>query len=152
MCKIRKKFTIEKVNPAKKLIFLAGLTLVELVIVIVIVGIIAGFVIPGYLGVRQRAEGRGASALLRLVQTAEKVRHLESSLYIACTGYAACNTALDLDLPDDDGWVYAVVCAGGDCSTATDFTATAVNDDGTCTYSITKDTAMTSSAGCIYEL
>ena len=143
-----------KTIPAKKLGFLAGLTLLELVVVMVLIGIIAGFTIPGYLGVKRRAEQRGASTQLTLIHTAEKVRHLESGNYRDCAGYVACNdpdptVGLNLDLPRD-GWTYAVVCAGGDCSTATDFTATAVNSAGTCTYSITKDTDMNSSAGCIY--
>jgi len=125
-----------------------SLTLLELVIVVIIVGIIATFAIPGYLGVRQRAEGRQASTQLRLIHTAEKVEFLESDLYAACNGFTACNTALDLDLPDD-GWVYKVVCAGGNCTTATDFTATAAKDG--CTYTMTKNSSKPAAAGCTYQ-
>jgi len=123
--------------------FKKGFTLLELVLVVTIVGIIVTFAIPGYLGVRQRAEGRQASTQLKLIQTTEKIRHLESDNYVVCNGFAACNTALNLDLPDDT-WVYRVVCAGG-CDN--NFTATAIKDG--CTYSIAKDTVMTS-AGCVY--
>ena len=115
--------------------FKKGFTLLELMLVVIIVGIIATFAIPGYLGVRQRAEGRQASTQLRLIHTAEKLKHLEEDLYTACAGFAACNTALNLDLPDD-GWTYGVVCTGG-C--ANDFTATAVNSAGTCKYEIRRN-------------
>ena len=66
---------------------------------------------------------------------------------MACSGFAACNTALNLDLPDDD-WTYTVVCTGG-CDA--DFTATAINSADTCTYTITKDTPMIGSAGCTFD-
>ncbi len=124
-----------------------SLSLLELIIAIVIVGIIASFAIPGYLGVKQRAEGRGASTLLKLIHAAEKVYELESVDYIPCAGFGPCNTLLNLDLPEDE-WTYNVACLGG-CGN--DFRATAVNDAGTCTYSITKDTDMTSTGGCVYH-
>jgi len=121
-----------------------SLTLIELVIVIIIVGIIATFAIPGYLGVRKRAEGRQASTQARLIHTAEKIEHLESDNYAACAGYVACNSTLDLDLPGD-GWTYGVVCTGG-C--ANDFTVTAAKDG--CTYTMTKDSSKPAAAGCTY--
>lgn len=121
-----------------------SLTLLELIIVVVIVAVIASFAIPGYMGVRQRAEGRGSSTLLKLIHAAEKVRHLESGLYIACAGYGVCNPALDLDLPDD-GWTYGVACVGG-C--ANNFSATAAK--GGCTYTMTKTSQKPTPAGCIY--
>jgi len=121
-----------------------GFTLLELILVVVIVGIIATFAIPGYLGVRQRAEGRQASTQLRLIHTAEKIEHLESDLYAACAGYTACNSALDLDLPDDE-WAYRVVCVGG-CGN--NFTATAAKDG--CTYTMTKDSSKPAAVGCTY--
>jgi len=124
--------------------FKKSFTLLEVILVVVIAGIIATFAIPGYLGVRQRAEGRQASTQLSLIHTAEKVEFLENDLYAACNGFAACNTALDLDLPDDT-WTYSVVCLGG-CGN--DFTATAAK--GGCTYTITKDLAKPNSAGCVY--
>ena len=126
--------------------FKKSFTLLELMLVVVIVGILATFAIPGYLGVKQRAEGRQASTQLKLIHTTEKIEFLENDLYLACDGFAACNTALDLDLPDDT-WIYSVICSGG-CNN--DFTARAVNSTGTCAYSITKDTAMVGTAGCVY--
>ena len=121
-----------------------GFTLLELILVVIIVSIIVTFAIPGYLGVRQRAEGRQASTQLRLIHTDEKIEFLENDLYVACTGFAACNTALDLDLPNDT-WAYRVVCTGG-C--ANDFTATAIK--GGCTYTMTRASSKPASAGCVY--
>ena len=122
-------------------------TLVELILVIIVVGIIATFAIPGFFGLKQRAEGRQASAQLRLIHTAEKIKHLESDFYVECDDFAACNTVLDLDLPDDT-WIYYVVCVG-DC--ADDFETTTTNSAGTCTYTMTKDSANPSGAGCVYN-
>jgi len=129
-----------------------GFTLLELMLVVIIVGIIATFAIPGYLGVKQRAEGRQASTQLKLIHTAEKIEFLENDLYVACNNTANCNSSvigLDLDLPVDN-WVYSVACAGG-CTN--DFKALARNGNGTgpCTYSITKDTLMQKTVGCVYS-
>jgi len=126
-------------------------TLLELIIVVVVIGIIAGFAIPGYFGVKGRADQRAAVTQLTLIHTAEKVRHLESGKYRDCAGYIACNDpdpaiGLNLDLPND-GWVYTVICEGGDCDTATNFTATA--EKGDCTYTMTKDTSADS--GCVFS-
>jgi len=122
----------------------ACFTLLELVTVVVIIGIIASIGAGYYRGVRQRAGGRQASTQLRLIHTAERIKFLENYLYVPCSGFSACYTALDLDLPDD-GWAYDVVCTGG-CGN--DFTATAVKD--TCTYTITEDPSMAATAGCVY--
>ncbi|MCK4912531.1 MAG: prepilin-type N-terminal cleavage/methylation domain-containing protein [Candidatus Omnitrophica bacterium] len=123
-------------------------TLLELMLVVVILGILATFVVPGYLGVKRRAEGRGSSTQLRMLHAAQKVNHLEEELYIACNGFAACNTALDLDLPDD-GWAYRAVCIGG-C--ANGFLARATDTSGSgCVYTITQlITVPTTGASCVF--
>ncbi len=126
-------------------------TLLELMLVVVIVGIIATFAIPGYLGVRQRAEQRQASTQLRLIQTAEKVIFLEQNAYRACTfplpaAPAAfnCNVRLNLDLPND-GWNYRVTNIAGP-----DFIATAVGP-GTCSYGMSRNTADPTPLGvCVF--
>ena len=134
---------------------LTGFTLLELMLVVVIVGIIATFAIPGYLGVRQRAEGRQASTQLRLIHTAEKVIFLEENAYRACTfplpaAPAAfnCNVRLNLDLPDD-GWTYTVTLVGPN-----NFVATAVRAVGAswCVYNIDKNMDVPNfSPACVYH-
>ncbi len=124
-----------------------GFTLLELMLVVVIVGIIATFAIPGYFGVRQRAEGRQASTQLKLIHTAEKIKFLENDLYVACVDYVACNDSingLDLDLPDD-GWDYLVTVAGATFTA----TATATNPVG-CSYTMDQASPAITSAGCVY--
>jgi type II secretory pathway pseudopilin PulG len=110
----------------------------------VIIGIIAAFATPGYLGAKQRAEQRQAATQVRLIYTAEKVRFLESDRYALCTGYVSCNNALNLDLPDD-GWAYKVTTS----SSKLNFKVSA--SKGGCTYSMTESsTKPTASAGCVY--
>ena len=69
----KKSFTPLEVSSLKRgrPKLLTGFTLLELMLVVVIVGIIATFAIPGYLGVKQRAEGRQAARQLKLIQDAE---------------------------------------------------------------------------------
>jgi len=130
--------------------FKKGFTLLELMLVVVIVGIIATFAIPGYIGVRRRAEGRQSSTQLRLIHAAEKIEMLEENAFVGCAGFAACNTALDLELPND-GWTYNVVCTGG-CGN--DFTATATDAGGSgCVYSITRNLLdPTDTANCVFQI
>ena len=124
-----------------------GFTLLELMLVVIIVGIIATFAIPGYFGVKQRAEGRQASTQLRLIHTAEKIKFLENDLFVPCIGFVACNdpiNGLDLDLPDD-GWTYSVSVAGSTFSA----TAVATNPVG-CKYTMTQASSAITPAGCVY--
>lgn len=134
-----------KAYPAKKNGFLAGLTLLELIIVVVVIAIIAGFTIPGYFEVRRKAEQRGAVTQIRLIHTAERVRHLESGNYFLCSKDQSvpvdtCSSNLNLDLPDD-GWIYAVTLVA-------DFTATATKDG--CTYTMRKTDSKPTGVGCIF--
>ena len=125
-------------------------TLLELMLVVAIVGILATFAVPGYLGSRRRAEGRQASRQLKLLQDAEKLQFLEENAYAACagiTGAGSCNTILELELPND-GWAYKVILAGG----TNGFVATASKGVGLCVYTITANMAKPNfSAACLYK-
>ena len=125
-----------------------GFTLMELIIVVVVIGILAGIGMPFYQKTLNGAKGREAVSQLRLLQAAEKVEKLESEKYLACSGYAACNTALGLDLPND-GWFYGV-----DRVTAGNFRARAIMSmsGGICTYTINAtQTDPSSSSACVYK-
>ncbi|MFH1519319.1 MAG: prepilin-type N-terminal cleavage/methylation domain-containing protein [Candidatus Omnitrophota bacterium] len=125
-----------------------ALSLIELIIVLIVVGIIAGLGTPFYRKAVDRAKSRGSVAQLRLIQAAENMYKLMEKSYLGCSGYAACNTALNIDLPDD-GWTYEI-----DQVTGTNFRGRASMSmpDGTCTYTI--DAAQINPSYnqyCVYE-
>lgn len=124
-------------------------TLAELLIVAVVIAVLSSIAIPLYFRAVEQARGRSAVAQLMLIQSAEKIEELEENAYVGCVGVAACNLALDIDLPADN-WQYQVVLiAGGD------FRATASRvipaGGGTCTYTVTRATLIpTRTASCIF--
>ncbi len=125
-----------------------SLSLMELIIVLIVVAIIAGLGTPFYRKAVDSAKGRGTVAQLRLIQAAENMYKLREKGYLGCSGYAACNTALNIDLPDD-GWTYEI-----DQVTGTDFRgrASMLLPDGTCTYTINASQIDPSyTAACVYE-
>ena len=148
----KKSFTPLEVSSLKRgrPKLLTGFTLLELMLVVVIVGIIATFAIPGYLGVKQRAEGRQAARQLKLIQDAEKIQFLEEDTYVACNGIVgpgSCSIRLELELPDD-GWNYTVILAGG----AGGFVATASKGVGLCAYNINANMAKPNfNPACLYK-
>ncbi len=102
-----------------------ALTMIELLIVVVIIGVIATFAMPAYKKAKEKAVDKEAQTLLRLIKAAEDMYRLESTEYKGCGDTAGCNTLLSLDLPVGPNWVYKV-----DSSTATTFTGTATGDKG----------------------
>lgn len=86
-----------------------AMTLMELIIVIVILGILSMAGVVGYRRTVLAARDREAQAMLRLITHAEDVRRLETNNYIACGSTANCNTLLRLSLPVGLVWNYTVV-------------------------------------------
>ncbi len=90
-----------------------AMTLMEIIIVIVLIGILSSAGVVGYRQTVLNARNREAQAMLRLITHAEDVWRVETNNYIACANTAACNTTLRLNLPDpaaaDTVWVYSVV-------------------------------------------
>ncbi len=95
-------------RPKKQL----SVTLLELILVIVVIGVIAGFAVPSYLGSRDNALRREADAMVLLIRAAEQARDARGIGYVLCGGTAACNTALDLDLSGIN-WDYSVTVTTG---------------------------------------
>ena len=123
-------------------------TLIELIVVLIVVGILATIGIPTYRKAVLGAEGRGAVANLKAIQTSEKVIDLERGVFVACANLVACNTALNLDMPPDDNYTYGVTIIGG----AGGFRARADHVDSNCQYDTTFTQEPEVSAGtCIYE-
>jgi prepilin-type N-terminal cleavage/methylation domain-containing protein len=96
-----------------------SLTLIEMIIVVVVVSVLASFAVPSYWGARQNTMRREGAAVLVLIQSGEKVKNLELGAFQACATSAACNTALDLDIPAGSFTYSAVLTAGGVCAQAT---------------------------------
>lgn len=102
-------------------------TLLEIIIVVVIVGVLASFAVPQFLGAAQKSRDRLAQSQLALIQKAEQMVKVEQKVYLACVNTAACDTALRLDIPPAASgyWDYSVVLSGW--PVGSDFCAQAAN-------------------------
>lgn len=90
-----------------------AMTLMEIVVVVIIVGILSTLGIVSFQGAIRSAHEREVRASLVLVQQAEETHFLEMREYVACADTATCNTDLHLNLPANN-WVYAVVNVDND--------------------------------------
>jgi len=93
-----------------------SLTLIELLMVLIVVGLVAGFVIPNFARARLNAIDREAQSMLVLIRAAQQARVAEGRDYANCDGAAACNDTFDngglgLDLPVGGHWTYTTVSA-----------------------------------------
>jgi prepilin-type N-terminal cleavage/methylation domain-containing protein len=89
-----------------------GVTLIEMIIVIIIVGILATIAVPQYIGVKERSMDKEARANLSTIQAAEKNYRIEKGSYYAGST-ADLNTNLKLLLPTTSPqWDYAVADNG----------------------------------------
>jgi len=87
-----------------------AMTLMELIIVIVIIGILSMAGVMGYRRTVLSARDREAQAMLRLIAHAEDVWRVETNNYIACGSTNNCNATLRLNLPEPNPaiWNYSV--------------------------------------------
>jgi type IV pilus assembly protein PilA len=109
-----------------------GFTLIELAVVILIIGILLLLAIPSFLGVRKRAQDKGAQATLRTALTHAKTSYGDSDTFINATATAividepgftaAADATTDSTsskeisvLPSADRWAAAVWSKSGKC-------------------------------------
>ncbi|MDD4955720.1 MAG: prepilin-type N-terminal cleavage/methylation domain-containing protein [Candidatus Omnitrophica bacterium] len=87
------------------------MTLMEMIIVVVIIGILSMAGVVGYRATVVRAREREGQAMLRLIAHAEEVLRVETNRFVACAGTVQCNNVLRLNLPNQNpaNWNYSVV-------------------------------------------
>ena len=88
-----------------------AVTLIEILMVVVIVGILVALALPNLTRMRERTFDREAQVNLRLIQAAQRIYRMERGFYFPETGSqgtSTTNTALKLHLPTGDGrnWDY----------------------------------------------
>ena len=92
----------------------AGFTLMELMVVVVIVGVLAGIAIPTYTATREKAYDREAVTSLRLVRVALKQYYGKYGCYYPPTSTITTptiNSMLNLDL-NANLWAYQIASSG----------------------------------------
>jgi prepilin-type N-terminal cleavage/methylation domain-containing protein len=102
-----------------------GVTLLEMLVVIVIIGVLATLAVTNFEGARERAFGKEAVVSLRLIAAAEKNFRLETNSYYASADLNGngsyideINTNLKLQL-EEDNWDYFISSTGSGNFTAT---------------------------------
>ncbi|MFA6282277.1 MAG: prepilin-type N-terminal cleavage/methylation domain-containing protein [Candidatus Omnitrophota bacterium] len=91
-------------------IFQKSMTLIEIIMVVVLVGILATIGLVNYRKAIENAKTKEAKSLLLLIQHAEKVYNVEKNDYVVCASTSVCNNVLSLNLPNPASptWIYRV--------------------------------------------
>ena len=108
-----------------------ALTLIELLMVIIIIGVIAAMAVPNYGRHIEKGKGREAEAILALIYNAQKRYHLDNSAYFVCEPNCTAdsiNENLDLDV-QDTYFNYSIAPYG---SGGAGYMAIATRRDGDC--------------------
>ena len=122
-----------------------AIALIEIIVVLIIIGVIAGMGLIRYSGVTEESLDKEAKANLKLMQTAEKLYHVEFNPYYypspgsgVTPNLAQINDNLKLTLPTSSiKWTYQINTAGTATATRTSgggrqWTLTINADEPTC--------------------
>lgn len=124
-----------------------AITLIELIIVVIIVGVLAGFALPKYTRAREKAKDKQAQVILGLIRSAQRAYRMELHHYYpppaapSVGDIPTINSNLGLDLVDDGSWSYSIATDNG-------FNATMTRDAGGYNRSWQINSAMTN-ATCV---
>ncbi len=124
-----------------------ALTLIEILLVAIIVGILATISLPLFEKTKERGLDKAAQANLKLIQAAEKVYHIDAGIYLDCSNATCVNNNLKLSIPTGSNrtWNYNTV------TTVSSFTGRASRYGATPrwsrTWSLTKDADEPSCSG-----
>ncbi len=92
-----------------------GVTLLEILSVIIIIAILVALALPRFSTMKERALDKEAKANLKLIQAAEKIYRMEYAVYKSCTDTSEINSNLKLFLPtgDNRNWNYTTTTTDG---------------------------------------
>jgi prepilin-type N-terminal cleavage/methylation domain-containing protein len=92
----------------------SGVTLMEIIVVVIVVGVLSTLAMPAFEVTRERALDREARANLKLLYSAQKIYDFETGTYFlpeTTTDINQINPGLKVDLPHESPWVYDITQA-----------------------------------------
>ena len=95
-----------------------SVTLIEVLIVVLIIGVMAALSLPNFGRMRERGLDREVRANLKLIQAAERIYRMEIGDYYPYGGgsqsnITTINSYLKLSLPAETNWDYSVTTSAG---------------------------------------
>ena len=117
-------------------------TLMEVLIVIVIMGVLAGLAVPNYFKTVEKARSSEAAANLKTIHLGQKIHRVDSNtFYGPSSSLSDINTNLDIDLAEE---FYTLLITA---ASATKYTATASRKGGSKVFTKTETGKITESGG-----
>lgn len=117
-----------------KLFWRKGMTLTEVLVVLVILAVFVSLAVPRFERSMESAIGREARVALELIYAAEQVVYAQTGSYIGCddinNGFGDCNNALNITLRPGN-WQYVVIVGA---PPAVAFDAVATRSGGSAAY------------------
>lgn len=91
-----------------------SLTIMEVFIVVLVIGVLATVAVPQFSKAKQRASNQEAKAMLKLLFDAEKMYYLDQYVYLACSDSSDCRNKFKVDIVSSSDWDYTIntVAAG----------------------------------------